>query len=156
MAICPDKPLFRVVVYDWAWLRRPIPIGCVVAGLIAVALTIANSPWIASAKIGAHASPYSRSHSPRPPTPESQPTDHAQTRRDRRNSYTKGMSFQSEARTRYAELFPDYLAGGILFIREDTFESATLSTFDGDDYFIIGITTRALNIIVQDGDSTVP
>ena len=56
----------------------------------------------------------------------------------------------------YSEMFPDYLAGGILFIREDTFESATLSTFDGNDYFIIGITTRALNIIVQDGDSTAP
>ncbi len=56
----------------------------------------------------------------------------------------------------YAERSPDYLAGGILFIRQDTFESAALSTFDGNDYFIIGITTRELNIIVQDGDSTAP
>jgi hypothetical protein len=56
----------------------------------------------------------------------------------------------------YAEMSPNHLAGGILFIREDTFESAKLSTFDGNDYFIIGITTRALNIIVQDGDSTAP
>jgi hypothetical protein len=56
----------------------------------------------------------------------------------------------------YAEMSPDFLAGGILFIREATFESAKLSTFDGNDYFIIGITTRALNIIIDDGNSTAP
>jgi hypothetical protein len=56
----------------------------------------------------------------------------------------------------YAERYPEHLAGGILFIREETFESATLTTFDGNDYFLISIKTRRLEIIVQDGDSTAP
>jgi hypothetical protein len=56
----------------------------------------------------------------------------------------------------WAERFPEHLAGGILFIREETFESAMLTTFDGNDYFIIAITTRAADILVQDGDSTAP
>jgi hypothetical protein len=51
---------------------------------------------------------------------------------------------------------PEHLAGGVLFIREETFESATLSTFDGNDYFIISIKTHCLEILVSDGDSTYP
>jgi hypothetical protein len=56
----------------------------------------------------------------------------------------------------YPDPYPAHLAGGILFIREETFEGATLTTFDGNDYFIISIKTRCLEIIVQDGDSTYP
>jgi hypothetical protein len=56
----------------------------------------------------------------------------------------------------YAERYPEHLAGGVLFIREETFESATLTTFDGNDYFILAIKTRALDILVQDGDSAAP
>ena len=46
------------------------------------------------------------------------------------------------------ERSPEYLAGGVLFIQEETFESATLTTFDGNDYFIIAITTPAADILV--------
>jgi hypothetical protein len=56
----------------------------------------------------------------------------------------------------YPDRDPEHLAGGVLFIREKTFESATLSTFDGNDYFIISIKTRCLEILVHDGDSTYP
>ncbi len=55
--------------------------------------------------------------------------------------------------------YPDrdeHPAGGILFIREETFESATLTTFDDNDYFIVGITTRDLEIVVQGVGSTYP
>ena len=56
----------------------------------------------------------------------------------------------------YPDRYPEHLAGGILFIREESFESATLTTFDGNDYFIICIKTRCMEIFVQDGDSTYP
>lgn len=56
----------------------------------------------------------------------------------------------------YPDRNPEHLAGGVLFIREKTFESATLSTFDGNDYFSISIKTRCLEILVSDGDSTYP
>jgi hypothetical protein len=56
----------------------------------------------------------------------------------------------------YPDRCPEHLAGGILFIREETFEGATLTTFDGNDYFIISIKTRRVEIIVQDGGSTYP
>ena len=49
-----------------------------------------------------------------------------------------------------------HLAGGILFIDEATFESASLHTFDGNDYFVISITTRSIEILVQDIDSAYP
>ena len=56
--------------------------------------------------------------------------------------------------------YPDrdcrHLAGGILFIDEATFHNATLRTFDGNDYFSITITTRSMEILVQDVDSTYP
>ena len=58
--------------------------------------------------------------------------------------------------TPYPDRDAEHLAGGILFIREATFEDATLSTFDGNDYFIIAIRTRRVEIIVQDGGSTYP
>lgn len=56
----------------------------------------------------------------------------------------------------YPDRDPEYLAGGVLFIREKTFESATLSTFDGNDYFSISIKTGCLEILVSDGNSTYP
>ena len=56
----------------------------------------------------------------------------------------------------YPDRNPEHLDGGVLFIREKTFESATLSTFDGNDYFSISIKTRWLEILVNDGDSTYP
>jgi hypothetical protein len=56
----------------------------------------------------------------------------------------------------YPDRNPKHLAGGVLFVREKTFESATLSTFDGNDYFSISIKTRCLEILVSDGDSTYP
>jgi hypothetical protein len=56
----------------------------------------------------------------------------------------------------YPDRSPEHLAGGVLFIREETFESAALSTFDGNDYFTISIKTRCLEILVSDGHSTYP
>jgi hypothetical protein len=56
----------------------------------------------------------------------------------------------------YPDRYPEHLAGGILFIREETFESASLTTFDGNDYFAIGINTGGLEITVHDSDSTYP
>jgi hypothetical protein len=56
----------------------------------------------------------------------------------------------------YPDRYPEHLAGGILFINEGTFESATLTTFDGNDYFIISIWTRCMEILVQDAASTYP
>ena len=46
--------------------------------------------------------------------------------------------------------------GGILFIDEPTFEDASLHTFDGNDYFRISITTRALEILMDGVDFTYP
>jgi hypothetical protein len=57
-------------------------------------------------------------------------------------------------RRRIRTAIPSIWRGGILFIREETFEGATLTTFDGNDYFIISIKTRCLEIFVHDGDST--
>lgn len=56
----------------------------------------------------------------------------------------------------YPDRYPEHLAGGILFINERTFESATLTTFDGNDYFIISIWTCSMEILVQDAASTYP
>jgi hypothetical protein len=56
----------------------------------------------------------------------------------------------------YPDRYPEHLAGGILFINERTFESATLTTFDGNDYFIISIWTRPMEILVQDAASGYP
>jgi hypothetical protein len=56
----------------------------------------------------------------------------------------------------YPDRNPEHLAGGVLFVREETFESATLSTFDGNDHFSISIKTRCLEILVHDGASTYP
>ncbi len=56
----------------------------------------------------------------------------------------------------YPDRYPEQLAGGVLFIDEGTFESATLTTLDGNDYFIISIKTRSMEILVQDNDSTYP
>jgi hypothetical protein len=39
---------------------------------------------------------------------------------------------------------------------EGTFESAALTTFDGNDYFIISIRTRSMEILVQGTDSAYP
>lgn len=56
----------------------------------------------------------------------------------------------------YPDRYPEHLAGGILFINEGTFESAMLTTFDGNDYFIISIWTRSMEILVQDAGSGFP
>jgi hypothetical protein len=56
----------------------------------------------------------------------------------------------------YPDRNPEHLAGGILHVNEETFESATLTTFDGNDYFAISIKTRCMEILVQDGDLTYP
>lgn len=56
----------------------------------------------------------------------------------------------------YPDRYPDQLAGGILFINEQTFQSATLTTFDGNDYFAVSIKTRCSEILIQDGDSGYP
>jgi hypothetical protein len=56
----------------------------------------------------------------------------------------------------YPDRNPKHLAGGILFVSQETFESATLTTFDGNDYFAISIKTRSVEILVQDADSTFP
>jgi hypothetical protein len=48
------------------------------------------------------------------------------------------------------------VAGGILFLDEATFQNASLRTFDGNDYFSISITTRSMEILIQDIDSTYP
>jgi hypothetical protein len=66
----------------------------------------------------------------------------------------KDMSSRSVARIRTA--IPSSWSGGILFVREETFESAMLTTFDGNDYFVIAIKTGCLDITVHDGDSTYP
>lgn len=56
----------------------------------------------------------------------------------------------------YPDRHPEHLAGGIVFIDEPTFEHATLTTYDGNDYFAISITTRSMEILVQDDSSGYP
>jgi hypothetical protein len=52
--------------------------------------------------------------------------------------------------------YPDRNPEQPAFIREKTSESATVSTFDGNDYFRISIKTRCVEILVNDGGSTYP
>lgn len=54
----------------------------------------------------------------------------------------------------YPDQHPEQLAGGIFFINERTFESATLWADDG--HFGIAITMRRMEILVQDVNSTFP
>lgn len=56
----------------------------------------------------------------------------------------------------YPDTYPCHLAGGILFLNERVFLNAKLTTFDGNDYFMISISTAAFEILVQDGDSAYP
>jgi hypothetical protein len=56
----------------------------------------------------------------------------------------------------YPDRAPACLGGGVLFLREADFEGATLTTFDGNDYFIVSIKTHSLQILVQAADSTYP
>jgi hypothetical protein len=56
----------------------------------------------------------------------------------------------------YPDLDFEHPVGGLFFINEQGFESATLSTYDGNDHFAIGVTTRSVDILVQDRDSTYP
>lgn len=56
----------------------------------------------------------------------------------------------------YPDRAPAHLGGGVLFLNESTFERATLTTFDGNDYFIVSIKTHQLEILIQDADSTYP
>jgi hypothetical protein len=46
--------------------------------------------------------------------------------------------------------------GGVLFFNAQTFESATLTTFDGNDYFLIAIKTDCIEILIQDDGSSYP
>ena len=66
----------------------------------------------------------------------------------------RARSSRSETPIRIAT--PRRLAGGIFFLDEDSFEAATLKTFDGNDYFAISILTRSVEILVQDENSTYP
>jgi hypothetical protein len=56
----------------------------------------------------------------------------------------------------YPDLNFEHPVGGLFFISQQAFESATLSTYDGNDHFAIGVTTRSVDILVQDRDSTYP
>ncbi|MGC9221988.1 MAG: hypothetical protein ACP5H2_11675 [Solirubrobacteraceae bacterium] len=56
----------------------------------------------------------------------------------------------------YPDRYPEHLAGGVLFLSQETFQSATLTTFDGNDYFIICIETCCTAILIQDSSSTYP
>lgn len=56
----------------------------------------------------------------------------------------------------YPDRAPTQLGGGVLFLSESTFESATLTTFDGNDYFIVSVTTRSFQLFVESADSTYP
>ena len=44
----------------------------------------------------------------------------------------------------------------LCLINKETFRSASLTTFDGNDYFILGIETRSLQILLESNDSTAP
>lgn len=69
-------------------------------------------------------------------------------------SHSGRHSHEYSIGTPYPEKFPDHLAGGVLFLDKDTFEHASIRTYDGNDYFAISITTRHLEILIQDSDST--
>jgi hypothetical protein len=56
----------------------------------------------------------------------------------------------------YPDRYPEHLGGGVFFLNENDFTSASLRTFDGNAYFAIGIETRFVSILIQDGDSTYP
>jgi hypothetical protein len=56
----------------------------------------------------------------------------------------------------YPDRAPAPLGGGVLFLNGSTFERATLTTFDGNDYFIVAVKTRTLQIFIQDADSSYP
>lgn len=56
----------------------------------------------------------------------------------------------------YPDRAPAHVGGGVLFLNESTFERATLTTFDGNDYFIVSVKTHTLRIFIQDADSTFP
>lgn len=58
--------------------------------------------------------------------------------------------------TPYPDRDPRQLAGGILFLDPRAFRSATLTTFDGNDYFAFSISTDGVEILLQDADSTYP
>ena len=48
----------------------------------------------------------------------------------------------------YPDRYPEHLAGGVLFLNKRTFQSATLTTFDGNDYFSIVIETSSMQILL--------
>ena len=58
--------------------------------------------------------------------------------------------------TPYPDLYPEHVVGGVLFVNEPEFESATLTTFDGNDYFSISIRTCAVEILIEGQDSSYP
>lgn len=88
---------------------------------------------------------------------EGQPSDVASLVGElRHQSRARYQDHEYAVGTPYAERYPEHLAGGVLFLSQETFEKATLRTFDGNDYFAISITTRCLEILIQDSDSTGP
>ena len=58
--------------------------------------------------------------------------------------------------TPYAERYPEHVAGGVFFLNEEAFRIAKLTTFDGNDYFVLHIETHSGHIVIQSGDSTAP
>jgi hypothetical protein len=58
--------------------------------------------------------------------------------------------------TPYPDLSPEHVVGGVLFVSEPEFESATLTTFDGNDYFSISIRTCAVKFLIEGQDSSYP
>ncbi len=56
----------------------------------------------------------------------------------------------------YPDLYPEVLAGGVLYLRPSEFKEASLTTLDGNDYFIISIQTESAHIRIQDEASGAP
>ncbi len=48
------------------------------------------------------------------------------------------------------EAYPDHLAGGVLYLSEDDFKEGALTTYDGNDFFSIAISTSGFEILIQD------
>jgi hypothetical protein len=52
--------------------------------------------------------------------------------------------------TPFEDLYPDRLAGGVLYLSEDDFKEGALTTYDGNDFFNIAISTTGFKIFIQD------
>ena len=56
----------------------------------------------------------------------------------------------------YPDRAPEHLSGGVFFVSESSFEAATLSTIDGNDYFVISVLVGPIKVLVQGVDSMYP